>query len=246
MNNLDESKLFIKKSIWSPSLDIFRVDESYDLRKVIINKQTKFDVSMTSPQTFPNFFYQFKRNCETQYWANSIILGIGIALFTLFIISAGTLSNPYWIYLKFLGLIWGFFATGTFFLFLLYPCMIFVPYLIFRSYNKKYLPSLKKVFLTMQQEGYIEKDLSKYPESLQLAFWEHSLHAWNADFNHYLRHSKSWYGLLALKYFFFAYDNLKFPIDDNTKWINWFNQFVGNEYMAERVIYNTFGNKEIY
>ena len=38
----------------------------------------------------------------------------------------------------------------------------------------------------------------------------------------------------------------KFPIDDNTKWINWFNQFVGMEYMAERVIYNTFGNKEIY
>ena len=146
MNNRDESKLFIKKSIWSPSLDIFRVDESYDLRKVIINRQTKFDVSMTSSQTFPNFFYQFKRNCETQYWANSIILGIGIALFTLFIISAATLSDPYWIYLKFLGLIWGFLPLDFFsFSFFIRAWFLFLTLFLVVIINNFY-PCLKRYF----------------------------------------------------------------------------------------------------
>ena len=38
------------------------------------------------------------------------------------------------------------------------------------SYNKKYLPSLKALFQKMQTLGYIEKDITKYPDSLQMAF----------------------------------------------------------------------------
>ena len=38
------------------------------------------------------------------------------------------------------------------------------------SFNKKELATLKALFVKMQTEGYIEKDINKYPDSLQMAF----------------------------------------------------------------------------
>ena len=37
-------------------------------------------------------------------------------------------------------------------------------------YNKKELPTLKALFLEMQTQGYIEKNLDQYPDGLQMAF----------------------------------------------------------------------------
>lgn len=79
--------------------------------------------------------------------------------------------------------------------------------LVFHYYNKKYLAPLKSLFSKMQTEGYIESDLVKYPESLQMAFWEHHWFDWHKDLNHCLHHWVWWYGFLALKHFFINMTN---------------------------------------
>ena len=240
----DDKQPFVRISIRSPSLDIFRMDESIDIRKLIINKQEKFNVSSANPSEFPTLFNKFRHVCACQWWANTIVLAIGITFFVLFIafISIFT-GTTYWTEI---GAIWTFCALFIFFLVLLYPSLIFLADFVGHFYNKKYLASLKSLFLKMQHEGYLEKDIHKYPDSLQMAFWDGSWYTWHQDPDHYLLHWKLWYGFLALKYFFWAYDNLKFPIDETIKWNSWFNRFVGM-YCAANNAYSTriFDNKHV-
>lgn len=226
-------------SIYDPTLDIFRVDESYDVRQVIVNKKEKYDVSSANPNDFLTFFFKIKKLSPLIFYDKVVVFWFGISILIGFVIILGCCAHPYQLYLESLALIWVFFALTVFF-FVLYLVLYFLPFATFHSYNKKYLQSLKKLFKKMQDEGYIEKDLSKYPESLQMAFWEYHWYDWHRDLNHIICHW-SWYdGFLALKYFFWVYDNLNFPIDENAKWICWFDHCVGCYYMADRTIHYTF------
>lgn len=229
-------KEYFQTSIWSPQLDLFRVDESYDVRHVITNKKDKYNLEAITTNDFPTFFFKIKKLCGLQFFGKSVILGLGISFFIIFIVFISIFSNNYQSYLSVIGVIWSMFGLGIFFLFIAYPLFAFSPLIIFHSYNKKYLPILKSIFKRMQTQGYIEKDLAKYPESLQMAFWEYKWYDWHRNLNHYLHHWQSWYGLVALKYFFWAYNNLKFPIDEASKWNSWFNQFVSRYYMTQRYI----------
>ena len=227
---------YFKISIWSPQLDIFRVDESYDIRQVIINKKDKYDLKELSANDFPAFFFKIKKLCGCQYFANSVISAFGITFLIVFIVFIGIFTDSYQCYLSVFAAIWTMFGLSIFFI-LAYPFFFFGPMIAFNSYNKKYLSKLKSIFVQMQNAGYIEKDITKYPESLQMAFWEYRGYDWHRDLNHYLHHWKSWYGVASLKYFFWAYDNLQFPIDEKSKWNSWFNRFVSRGEMATRFIY---------
>ena len=216
---------FVRIAIRSPVLDVFQIDESIDIRPLIVNKKDKFDVSSANPNQFPDLFNKFRHLCACRFYS-SIVLGFAISFLIMFIVFASTFTHSYAMYLTQKGAIWTFLALAIFFS-LLWPPLYFLPIIVGRSYNKKYLASLKSLFTTMQNQGYIEKDLTKYPDSLQMAFWQSSWFKWHQDLNHYLLHYRSWYGFLALKYFLWAYNNLKFPIDEISKWDCWFNKFVG-------------------
>lgn len=62
----DDKQPFVRISIRSPSLDIFRMDESIDIRKFIVNKKDKFDVSSANPSEFPTLFNKFRHVCACQ------------------------------------------------------------------------------------------------------------------------------------------------------------------------------------
>ena len=47
-------------------------------------------------------------------------------------------------------------------------------YFRYQLYNKTYLKKYLTVFKQMQTAGYVEPDLSKYPETLQMAFYSRS------------------------------------------------------------------------
>ena len=151
-------------------------------------------------------------------------------------------ANDYQAYLLALETIWG--IGGTWFFISFISAILFIiSWFTYHSYNKKYLPALKSLFNKMQTEWYIEKDLTKYPESLQMAFWEYYWFDWSQDSNHYLHHWVCWYGFLALKYFFYEYDQLVFPINQSDKWSGLCSSFLKLNTYNNRVIYNIFHNK---
>ena len=59
--------------IFNADLDIFRVDESYDVRQIIINKNVKYDVSRVIPNNFPNFFYKIKKISPLAFYDKILI-----------------------------------------------------------------------------------------------------------------------------------------------------------------------------
>ena len=235
-----ESKLLLRVLIHDPELDIFRVDESYDIRQLITNKKDKFDVSSSNPNDFIQLFNKIRKLSPIIFYDQMLVFWFGIGSIFGFIVTLGCCAQTTQMYLSNLGLVWGIFMIPCSLLFIIFPILYIIPVSIFCSYNHKYLKQLRALFQTMQNEGYIEKDLSKYPESLQMAFWPYHWYDWHADLNHYIRHWSWFYGFLALKYFFWAYDNLQFPIDEKQEWSSWFNQFTGCYYMSEQVIYKTF------
>ena len=74
----DDKQPFVRIPIFSPSFDVFRIDESYDIRKVIVNKKEKFDVSSAHCSGFPKLFNKFRLISNCQYYA-SAVLGLAIA-----------------------------------------------------------------------------------------------------------------------------------------------------------------------
>lgn len=149
-------------------------------------------------------FLSIKKISALAFYDWIFILWLGIASLIGFFFVLGLLSQTSQMYLLSIAVIWGYFTLPVFFI-CLYLIFYLIPFLTFRWYNKKYLNQLKSVFLKMQTKGYIEKDLAKYYESLQMAFWQYHWFDWHRDLNHYLRHWHSFYGFLALKYFFWAY-----------------------------------------
>ena len=240
MNSSQEP--FIKIPIRSPDLDVFRIGESYDIRKFIINKQKKYDVSSINPTDFPTLFKKFQSICNCKLFANTLVLSCVITFWVCFIAFICD-SVDYWLYPSQMQLIWWFLALAIFSL-VVYCILLFVPSIAGHYYNKKELPALKTLFLEMQTTGYIEKDLNQYPDSLQMAFWQYHWYNWHQDVDHYLEHWKSWYGFLSLKYFFWAYDNLKFPIDETSTWNCWFNRFVQMYAPNDNYIKRIFANKK--
>ena len=232
----------VRIPIRSPVLDIFRIDESYDIRKVIVNKQKKYDVSFTNPNDFPKLFHKFQLICNCQTFANMLVLGVGITFLIMFIIFISEFID-YWLYPSQMQAIWWCLAVAVF-CFIIYLVLVFLPLMVGHSFNKKELPTLKALFVKMQTEGYIEKDINKYPDSLQMAFWPYHWYQWHQNVDHYLVHWRNWYGFLSLKYFFWAYDNLKFPIDETKPWNTWFNRFVQFYAPNDNYIKRVFANKK--
>ena len=74
----NDQKPLLRISIRSPDLDVFRIDESYDIRKFIINKQKKFDVSNVNPSDFPKLFKKFQSICNCKIYANIVPLSLAI------------------------------------------------------------------------------------------------------------------------------------------------------------------------
>ena len=95
----------VRIPIRSPVLDIFRIDESYDIRKVIVNKQKKYDVSSTNPNDFPKLFHKFQLICNCQTFANVLVLGVGITFLIMFIIFISEFID-YWLYPSQMQAIW--------------------------------------------------------------------------------------------------------------------------------------------
>lgn len=239
MTSSKKEEPIIRKLIYDPPLDIFRFDESYDIRQVITNKKDKFDVRSANASNFPTYFMKAKKLSPIMFYAKVMVAWVSIASWFSFFLILGICAQTYQQYLFSINVIWGIFSLPLIFT-ILWILMYFIPFATFHSWNKKYLQNLKNLFIEMQQKGYIEKDLSKYPESLQMAFWQYHWYDWHKDLNHYIRHW-SWYdGFLALEYFFYAYSCQSFPLDENAKWISWFNQFASSYYMCDRIIYYTF------
>lgn len=238
----NDQKPLLRISIRSPDLDVFRIDESYDIRKFIINKQKKFDVSNVNPSDFPKLFKKFQSICNCKIYANIVPLSLAITFWVCFIAFICDFVD-YWLYPSLMQLIWWFLALAIFFT-IVYCILLFIPWMAGHYYNKKELPILKALFLEMQSHGYIEKNLNQYPDSLQMAFWQYHWYNWHQDLDHYLMHWKSYYGFLSLKYFFWAYDNLKFPIDENLPWNCWFNRFVQMYAPNDNYIKRIFKNKK--
>ena len=51
----------LRIAIRSPDLDVFRIDESYDIRKFVINKQKSLMLKVLIPQIFPNYSKNFNQ-----------------------------------------------------------------------------------------------------------------------------------------------------------------------------------------
>ena len=56
MTNKNNQFLPTRIPIYGADLDIFRIDESCDIHQVIVNKNTKYDVSATNPNNFVQIF----------------------------------------------------------------------------------------------------------------------------------------------------------------------------------------------
>lgn len=74
----NDQKPLLRISIRSPDLDVFRIDESYDIRKFIINKQKKFDVKSANSIHFPKLFKKFQSICNCKIFANIVPLSLAI------------------------------------------------------------------------------------------------------------------------------------------------------------------------
>ena len=240
---MDKNNLSLRIPIFNADLDIFRVDESYDVRQIIINKNVKYDVSSVIPNNFPDFFYKIKKISPLAFYDKILISWLAISSLIAFFFILGILSQTYEMYLLSINIIWGYFSLPVFFICL---SLIFwlIPFINYHSFNKKYLSQLKNLFIKMQKGGYIDSDITKYPESLQMAFYEYHWFDWHRDLSHYLRHWVSYYGFLALKYFFWVYNNLEFPVDEGAKWVSWFSKFYGHYYMSEQIINRVFYNND--
>ena len=55
---------------------------------------------------------------------------------------------------------------------ILFPAFYLHSYFTYQKYNQTYLAKYIQVFKQMQQQGYIDKDLSKYPLTLRMAFYQ--------------------------------------------------------------------------
>ena len=76
---------FVRIPIRSPDLDVFRIDESYDIRKFIVNKQEKYDVSSINPSDFPKLFKKFQSICNCKMFANTLVISGVISFWVCFI-----------------------------------------------------------------------------------------------------------------------------------------------------------------
>ena len=216
----NKSKAVISGIGASIAFEVFAVDKNYNILQLITNKQHKYDVNIASPSDFPVFCHKIKILSVINFYNKAIVLWFAVGFWISFLITIGLFANSYQAYLSALGIIWGLGAVTFFLTFIIIPVLFLIPFLSFHSFNKKYLSTLKSLFKKMQAEGYIEKDLNKYPESLQMAFWEYHWYDWHQDLSHYLHHWVWWYGFLALKYFFYEYDKLVFP-DWQIKIVKW-------------------------
>ena len=95
---------FVRIAIRSPILDVFRIDESIDIRPLIVNKKDKFVVSSANPDEFPDLFNKFRYLCACRFYS-SIRLGFAISFLILFIVFASTFTHSYAMYLTQIGTI---------------------------------------------------------------------------------------------------------------------------------------------
>ena len=57
----NNQKPVLRIAIRSPDLDVFRIDESYDIRKFIINKQKSMMLKVLIAQIFPTYSKNFNQ-----------------------------------------------------------------------------------------------------------------------------------------------------------------------------------------
>ena len=201
----------------------FCESETYDIRQYITNKQVKFDLSKINPQHFPNWFMNFKylRGYQIMGWA---FFGASLLFLIYLFFCLGMSFNPHSCFYH------SFWKSGGFFLGLIiilgviaFPSLYLHSFFQYRLFNKMYLKKFIAIFKQMQTEGYIEQDLSIYPDSLQMAFY--SKKEWKQKSNKKLKHYCSWFGILSLAKFFYDYDKQSFPININLPFDNWFADF---------------------
>ena len=115
---------------------------------------------------------------------------------------------------------WFFLAFFILLTLIIFPSLYLSSFCKYRTYNKIYLKKYTLIFMQMQNEGYIEKDLSKYPDTLQMAFY--SRRQWEQNPNKKLKYYCSWFGLLSLYKFFYDYSKQQFPINMKLPFDDWF------------------------
>ena len=201
--------------------------ETYDIRQYITNKQTKFNLSSAQPQHFPSWFLNFKYLRGEQFIGWALFAGaiVGAIYFiTLISLACTHLTSQWHIYLW--RSCWFFFAL-VIVLLIMFVALYLHSYFRYQLYNKTYLKKYLTVFKQMQTAGYVEPDLSKYPETLQMAFYSRS--EWKQKKNQVLKHYCQWFGILSLEKFFYDYDKQQFPINMNLPFNNWFLDYCLNK-----------------
>lgn len=195
--------------------------ETYDIRQYITNKEVKIKLNKIEPENFPNWFMNYKnlRGLQIMGWAFFAGGMTSLIMFIVLIALAYSTQNSYFS-IDLWKACWIFFAFFIFLAIILFPSLYLSSFLKYRSYNKMFLKKYTTIFKQMQQEGYIEKDLIKYPNTLQMAFF--SRKQWKEKQNKQLKYYCSWFGLLSLEKFFYDYNRQQFPINMNFPFDNWF------------------------
>ena len=201
--------------------------ETYDIRQYITNKQTKFDLSKTQATRFPSWFLNFKYLRGEQMIGWALFAGSLVSLIFLFFslgMSYDPLSSLYHAFWNAGGIM---LALTILLGVILFPTLYLHSYFTYQKYNQTYLAKYIQVFKQMQQQGYIDKDLSKYPLTLQMAFYQRN--KWRKLKQKQLKYYCSWFGLLSLEKFFYDYNKQQFPINMNLPFDDWFVYFCVNK-----------------
>ena len=113
--------------------------------------------------------FKYLRGYQIMGWA---FFGSSLVFFIFFFYIFGMSFNPN---SSFYHLLWqggGIFLALTIILGVIaFPSLYLHSFFKYRLYNKIYLKKFTTIFKQMQTDGYIEQDLSKYPDTVQMAFY---------------------------------------------------------------------------
>ena len=201
--------------------------ETYDIRQYITNQNNKYELDEKQATSFPFYWNKTKKERGLQIVGWGFILTgiIGMIFFIAGMVYSKTSPSHNDINVP---VAWFGFAMMAISWLVLFPLFYFWQKHKYIETSKHLLSNLRKTFQNMQTKGYIKKELSSYPQTLQMAF--SSRIQWRKNQDHSIRYC-CWYGYLSLLKFFYDYNQQNFPINNQIPFKNWFIKYINsNEY----------------